>query len=150
MLAAKQAATLDVLSNGALARGHWDWLDALEYTALNEDFPLTRKTRRRAGAGDARTVDLPTGYISGTLAHPADVGISRFRCNSPFPIWFGGQAEAALARMARLADGWMTNYRTAAEGCPCHRDDSTQPGGDQAPTRTVWHRGAYPLRRWQP
>jgi hypothetical protein len=30
----------------------------------------------------------------------------------PIPIWFGGSADAAVRRAARIGDGWMTSYRS--------------------------------------
>ena len=36
----------------------------------------------------------------------------------PIPTWFGGHAEAVLRRVARLGDGWMPNYRKAADALP--------------------------------
>jgi alkanesulfonate monooxygenase SsuD/methylene tetrahydromethanopterin reductase-like flavin-dependent oxidoreductase (luciferase family) len=32
----------------------------------------------------------------------------------PIPIWFGGHADAVLERTARLGDGWLPGFRTAA------------------------------------
>jgi alkanesulfonate monooxygenase SsuD/methylene tetrahydromethanopterin reductase-like flavin-dependent oxidoreductase (luciferase family) len=31
----------------------------------------------------------------------------------PIPVWFGGTAEPALRRTARLADGWLASGRAA-------------------------------------
>ena len=36
----------------------------------------------------------------------------------PIPIWFGGNAEVALRRLARLGDGWIALHRRAAEAKP--------------------------------
>jgi alkanesulfonate monooxygenase SsuD/methylene tetrahydromethanopterin reductase-like flavin-dependent oxidoreductase (luciferase family) len=36
----------------------------------------------------------------------------------PIPLWFGGHAEPALERAARLGDGWMPNYRTPTDAQP--------------------------------
>jgi probable F420-dependent oxidoreductase len=118
VLAAKQAATLDVLSNGRLRLGIGIGWNALEYTALNEDFH-SRGKRVEEQVLVMRA--LWTSHLvtfQGHWHHLPDVGINPLPVQQPIPIWFGGQSEAALARMARLADGWMTNYRTAAEALP--------------------------------
>jgi alkanesulfonate monooxygenase SsuD/methylene tetrahydromethanopterin reductase-like flavin-dependent oxidoreductase (luciferase family) len=47
-----------------------------------------------------------------------DAGLNPLPVQRPIPLWFGGRAEAALRRIARLADGFMLNYRTFAEARP--------------------------------
>jgi probable F420-dependent oxidoreductase len=115
VLAAKQAATLDVLSNGRLRVGIGIGWNALEYTALNEDFHSRGKRVEEQVQVMRALWTSPLVTFQGHWHTLPDVGIKPLPVQQPIPIWFGGQAEAALARMARLADGWMTNYRTAAE-----------------------------------
>jgi alkanesulfonate monooxygenase SsuD/methylene tetrahydromethanopterin reductase-like flavin-dependent oxidoreductase (luciferase family) len=43
---------------------------------------------------------LWTGSFEGGLVEPKPV-------QQPLPIWFGGSAEPALRRAARMADGWI-------------------------------------------
>ena len=115
VLVAKQAATLDVLSNGRLRVGVGIGWNALEYEALNEDFH-SRGRRVEEQVQVMRALwTSPLVTFKGRWHTLPDVGIKPLPVQRPIPIWFGGQAEAALARMARLADGWMTNYRTATE-----------------------------------
>jgi hypothetical protein len=38
-----------------------------------------------------------------------DAGLNPLPVQRPIPIWFGGRAEPALRRMARLGDGWLVN-----------------------------------------
>ncbi len=118
VLAAKQAATLDVLSNGRLRVGIGIGWNALEYTALNEDFHSRGKRVEEQVQVMRALWTSPLVTFQGRWHTLPDVGIKPLPVQQPIPIWFGGQAEAALARMARLADGWMTNYRTAAEAVP--------------------------------
>jgi alkanesulfonate monooxygenase SsuD/methylene tetrahydromethanopterin reductase-like flavin-dependent oxidoreductase (luciferase family) len=47
-----------------------------------------------------------------------DAGLNPLPVQRPIPIWFGGHAEAQLCRAARLADGWMPNYRSVADARP--------------------------------
>ena len=45
-----------------------------------------------------------------------DAGLKPLPVQRPIPIWFGGREDRALERTARLADGWMTNFRSLDEG----------------------------------
>jgi alkanesulfonate monooxygenase SsuD/methylene tetrahydromethanopterin reductase-like flavin-dependent oxidoreductase (luciferase family) len=45
-------------------------------------------------------------------------GLNPLPVQRPIPLWFGGMAPAALRRMARLGDGWMTNARTPQDAAP--------------------------------
>ena len=118
VLVAKQAAALDVLSNGRLRLGVGIGWNALEYESLNENF----HTRGRRVEEQVQVMRMlwtsPLVTFKGRWHSLPDVGIKPLPVQQPIPIWFGGQSEAALERMARLADGWMTNYRTAADAKP--------------------------------
>ncbi len=117
-LVAKQAATLDVLSGGRLRLGFgigWNWV---EYIALNEDF-------HNRGRRIEEQVELlrqlwtkPLLTYSGDWHKIPDAGLNPLPVQRPIPIWFGGHAEAVLRRVARLGDGWMPNYRQAADALP--------------------------------
>jgi alkanesulfonate monooxygenase SsuD/methylene tetrahydromethanopterin reductase-like flavin-dependent oxidoreductase (luciferase family) len=47
-----------------------------------------------------------------------DAGINPLPVQRPIPVWFGGSAEQALQRIARIGDGWMVNFKTAADARP--------------------------------
>jgi probable F420-dependent oxidoreductase len=114
-LVAKQASTLDVLSGGRLRLGVGIGWNALEYTALNEDFH-TRGSRVEEQVEVMRLLwTRPLVTYQGRWHTLPDVGIKPLPVQQPIPIWFGGSAEKALQRMARIADGWMTNSRFAAD-----------------------------------
>ncbi len=117
-LAAKQAATLDVLSNGRLRLGVGIGWNETEYISLNEPF----HTRGRRIEEQVEVMRLlwtkPLVTLKGRWHTLPDVGIKPLPVRRPIPVWFGGQAEAALRRMGRIADGWMTNSRTAADARP--------------------------------
>jgi probable F420-dependent oxidoreductase len=115
VLAAKQAATLDVLSGGRFRMGiglGWNWI---EYEALNENF----KNRGHRMEEQVQVLRLlwtqPLVTFKGKWHSINDAGINPLPIQQPIPIWFGGHAEEALVRAARLGDGWMPNYRTPAE-----------------------------------
>ncbi|MCI0521900.1 MAG: LLM class F420-dependent oxidoreductase [Chloroflexi bacterium] len=113
-LAAKQAATLDVLSKGRLRLGVGLGWNAVEYSALNENF----HNRGRRIEEQAEVLRLlwtqPLVSYHGRWHHIEDAGIKPLPVQRPIPIWFGGSAPEALHRMARLGDGWMFNQRTVA------------------------------------
>src|SRR5215475_4882888 len=105
-LAAKQAATIDVLSNGRMRFGIALGWNEVEYIALNENF----KNRARRIEEQVEVLRLlwtqPLVQFNGRWHHIPDAGIKPLPIQRPIPIWFGGTADAALERAARLADGW--------------------------------------------
>ncbi|MBN1371715.1 MAG: LLM class F420-dependent oxidoreductase [Anaerolineaceae bacterium] len=118
VMAAKQAAMVDSLSGGRLRLGIGIGWNTIEYTALNENF-RNRGARLEEQIEVLRllwTQELVT--FEGKWHHIPDAGINPLPVQRPIPIWFGGQSEAALQRMARLGDGWMPLFGTAEEAAP--------------------------------
>jgi probable F420-dependent oxidoreductase len=106
-LAAKQAAEVDVLSGGRLRLGVGVGWNDVEYEALGEDFH-----RRGARLEEQITVlrALWTQEIvtfAGRFHRITEAGINPLPVQRPIPIWFGGESEAAMRRIARLGDGWI-------------------------------------------
>lgn len=117
-LVAKQAATLDVLSGGRLRLGVGLGWNPVEYQALGEDFH-TRGRRIEEQVKLLRQLwTQPLVNFTGRWHTIPDAGINPLPVQRPIPIWFGGHSEIALRRMARLGDGWMTNYRTPEAAQP--------------------------------
>ncbi len=114
-LVAKQAATLDVLCGGRLRLGvgiGWNWV---EYEGLNENFH-NRGRRLEEQVSIMRSLWTQSLVTFESRWHKInDAGINPLPIQQPIPIWFGGHAEEALKRAARLGDGWMPNYRTPQE-----------------------------------
>jgi len=117
-LVAKQAASLDVLSNGRLRLGVGLGWNAVEYTALNENF-------HNRGKRMEEQIDLmrqfwtkPLVNFTGQWHTIPDAGINPLPVQQPIPIWFGGYLDVVLRRAAKLADGWMPGFRTAVEAKP--------------------------------
>ncbi len=109
-LVAKQAATLDVLSSGRLRLGVGLGWNQVEYIALNEDF-------HNRGQRIEEQVELlrylwtqPLITFIGQWHTVPDAGLNPLPVQRPIPIWFGGHAEAALRRMAKIGDGWLVNH----------------------------------------
>ncbi|MBK8988950.1 MAG: LLM class F420-dependent oxidoreductase [Chloroflexi bacterium] len=115
VLVAKQAAELDVLSNGRFRLGIGNGWNKVEFTAMNQDFH-TRGGRIEEQVDVLRrlwTQELVT--YKGRWHDIPDAGINPLPVQRPIPLWFGGHADAVLERIARLGDGWFPNYRTAAD-----------------------------------
>jgi len=117
-LAAKQAATLDVLSGGRLRLGVGIGWNKPEFVALGKDF-------HNRGLRIEEQIELmrrlwtePLVNFSGQWATVEDSGLNPLPIQRPIPIWFGGHAEAVIRRAARLGDGWIPNYPTAEDARP--------------------------------
>ena len=117
-LVAKQAASLDVLSGGRLRLGVGLGWNEVEYTALNENFHNRGKRMDEQVALMRRLWTDPLVDFQGKWHTIPDAGLNPLPIQRPIPIWFGGNAEAALRRLARLGDGWIALHRRAAEARP--------------------------------
>jgi len=106
-LVAKQAATLDLLSGGRLRLGIGVGWNAVEYDGLNENF------RDRGARSEEQIAVLRALWSDTTVTFEgrwhtlANAGINPLPVRRPIPIWIGGGAEATLARVGRIGDGWF-------------------------------------------
>src|SRR5262244_3965701 len=122
-LVAKQAAQLDVLSGGRLRLGIGVGWNAVEFEALNERFD---NRGRRSAEQIAVLRALWTQEVvdfRGEFHRISHAGLNPMPIQRPIPIWFGVGSrdqprppEAALRRIARLADGWSPNFAPDTEG----------------------------------
>ncbi len=117
-LVAKQAATLDVLSGGRLRLGVGLGWNVVEYAALSQDFHTRGRRMEEQVVLMRQLWTQPLVNFSGKWHTIPDAGLNPLPVQRPIPIWFGGTADEALRRMARLADGWLVNQRTAADARP--------------------------------
>jgi len=107
VLAAKQAAQVDVLSGGRLRFGIGIGWNPVEYEALGADFK-NRGVRCEEQVEVLRklwTEELVT--FTGRWHKIVDAGINPLPVQRPIPIWFGGSDDRALRRLAKLGDGWF-------------------------------------------
>jgi probable F420-dependent oxidoreductase len=107
VLAAKQAAALDVLSGGRLRFGVGIGWNPVEYEALGENFK-NRGQRLEEQIEVLRklwTQELVS--FEGRWHKITDAGIKPLPLQRPIPIWFGGSDERALRRLGKLGDGWF-------------------------------------------
>ena len=107
VLAAKQAATLDVLSGGRFTLGVGIGWSADEFAALG--VPFTRRAQRTAEyaavmrtlwADDAASFDGEFTRFEAVRVYPKPVRARRI------PIVMGGNSDPALQRVAAFGDGW--------------------------------------------
>jgi len=122
-LVAKQAAQIDVLSGGRLRLGIGVGWNAVEFEALNETF----ENRGRRSAEQIAVLRAlwtqPVVDFRGEFHRISHAGLNPMPIQRPIPIWFGVGSrdqpvppEAALRRIARLADGWSPNFAPDTQG----------------------------------
>ncbi|MFQ5942286.1 MAG: LLM class F420-dependent oxidoreductase [Anaerolineales bacterium] len=118
VLAAKQAATLDVLSGGRLRLGVGIGWNEPEYIALGKNF-------HDRGRRIEEQIELmrilwtePLVNFSGQWDRVEDSGMNPLPIQQPIPIWFGGHADPAIRRAARLGDGWLPTYLSVDDAKP--------------------------------
>jgi probable F420-dependent oxidoreductase len=116
VLAAKQAACLDVLCQGRFRLGIGVGWNEVEFTGLNEDF----HNRGRRSEEQVRVMQAlwrePHVTFEGRWHKIEDAGINPRPPSGKVPVWFGGHHDRTLERIAKLGDGWMPNaYLPGAE-----------------------------------
>jgi probable F420-dependent oxidoreductase len=106
-LVAKQAAALDVLSNGRLRLGVGIGWNPVEYEALGMNFK--NRARRFEEQIDLmrRLWTEPVVTYRGTYHTITAAGLNPLPVQRPIPIWIGASAEAPIKRAARIADGFQ-------------------------------------------
>ena len=108
-LVAKQVATIDILTGGKTRLGIGTGWNDIEYQALGENF------RNRGRRMEEQVTLLRTLWSDADVTfegewHTVDhAGLVPLPVQRPIPIWFGGRAEVALRRAARMGDGYMPN-----------------------------------------
>jgi probable F420-dependent oxidoreductase len=114
VLAAKQAAEVDLLSGGRLKLGIGLGWNRVEMEALGMDFTTRGRRLEEQVELLRRLWTEPLVDFQGEFHSLPKVGLN------PLPgrqilIWMGGTAEKAKLRAARIADGWMMNTPTEAD-----------------------------------
>jgi probable F420-dependent oxidoreductase len=117
-LVAKQAAEVDILSGGRLRLGVGLGWNQVEFIALGENFHNRGRRIEEQVEVLRRLWTQPLVEYQGRWHSIQDAGINPLPVQRPIPLWFGGRAEPALRRIARLADGWMPAYRSPADARP--------------------------------
>lgn len=107
VLVAKQAASLDVLSGGRFRFGVGIGWNAMEYTALNENF--SNRGRRSEEQVELMQALWSERHVTfkGQWHDVDDAGINPRPSSGRIPLWFGGHADVTLKRIAKWGDGWV-------------------------------------------
>jgi probable F420-dependent oxidoreductase len=106
-LLAKQAAEVDILTNGHFRLGLGVGWNSVEYDALGQDF-TTRGQREEEQIGLLRQLWTDrTVSFAGRFDRVNGAGLAPLPVQRPIPIWLGGQSSATYRRIGRLADGWF-------------------------------------------
>ena len=122
-LVAKQAAAVDVLSNGRLRLGIGVGWNHVEYEALNRNF---RDRGRRSEEQIALMRELWTKDVvdfRGRWHRVDNAGINPLPVQRPIPVWLGAGSSSSplppppvLRRIATVSDGWFPNFEPAQPG----------------------------------
>jgi probable F420-dependent oxidoreductase len=106
-LLAKQAAEVDILSEGRFRLGLAVGWNSVEYEALGQDFS-TRGKRLEEQIGLLRRLWTERSVTyEGTFDRTVGAGLAPPAMQRPIPIWIGGSSPVTYRRMGRLADGWF-------------------------------------------
>lgn len=114
-LVAKQAAEVDLLSEGRLRLGVGLGWNQVEYEALGQDFG-TRGSRMEEQVGLLRRLwTEPSITFEGAFDKVTGAGLAPLPVQRPIPVWFGAQSPRAYRRAGRLADGWFPQVSPGPE-----------------------------------
>ena len=116
-LVAKQAAEVDILSEGKLRLGVGIGWNAVELEALGMNFHDRGKRFEEQIALMRRLWTEPVVTFEGRYHRLVEVGLNPLPVQRPIPIWIGATVERALQRAAQMADGWFPQ-RPLAGGWP--------------------------------
>jgi probable F420-dependent oxidoreductase len=110
-LVAKQAAELDLLTEGRFRLGVGLGWNAVEYEALGKDF--TNRGRRVAEqvALLRRLWTEQSVTFEGDYETVTGAGLCPLPVQRPIPVWFGAASRRAYERVGQLADGWFPQMR---------------------------------------
>ncbi len=106
-LVAKQAAEVDLLTNGRFRLGVGLGWNAVEYEALDKTFTNRGPRMSEQIALLRRLWTEPSVNHDGQFERVTGAGLAPLPVQQPIPIWIGGQSAPAYRRIGRLADGWF-------------------------------------------
>jgi len=117
VLVAKQAAEVDVLSQGRLRLGIGIGWNQVEYEGLNENFHNRGKRSEEQVEVLRQLWTSPVVTFKGNWHNIDAAGIKPLPIQRPIPIYFGGgRNDSVLKRIARLGDGWLPQTAPDEQG----------------------------------
>lgn len=106
-LVAKQAAEVDLLTQGRFRLGVGIGWNAVEYEALGEDFG-TRGARSEEQIALMRRLWTERSVtFEGRFDRVTGAGLAPLPVQRPIPVWIGTAAVKGHERIGRIADGWF-------------------------------------------
>ena len=106
-LVAKQAAEVDLLSDGRFRLGIGVGWNAVEYEALGEDFGNRGKRSAEQIELLRRLWTEQSVTFAGDFHTVTGAGIAPLPVQRPIPVWVGAASPPGYKRAGRLADGWF-------------------------------------------
>jgi probable F420-dependent oxidoreductase len=106
-LVAKQAAEVDLLSDGRFRLGVGVGWNAVEYEALGEDFGNRGKRSAEQVRLLRRLWTEQSVTFDGEFHNVTGAGIAPLPVQRPIPVWVGAASAPGYKRAGRLADGWF-------------------------------------------
>ena len=106
-LVAKQAAEVDLLSEGRFRLGIGVGWNAVEYEALGEDFGNRGKRSAEQITLLRRLWTEQSVTFDGEFHKVTGAGIAPLPVQRPIPVWIGAASAPGFKRAGRLADGWF-------------------------------------------
>jgi probable F420-dependent oxidoreductase len=148
VLAAKQAAEVDLLTEGRFRFGVGIGWNAVEYEALGKEF------HDRGRRFDEQILLLRKLWTEQSITFDGEydrvtaAGIAPLPVQRPIPLWVGAQSPRAYERVGRLADGWFPQMGPGEEYdealASIHaaaRAAGRDPGSIQIEARVQYHAG---------
>lgn len=114
-LVAKQAAEVDLLTEGRFRLGVGLGWNAVEYEALGKVFSNRGVRMDEQIALLRRLWTEPAVTFDGEFERVTAAGLAPMPVQRPIPIWVGATAPPALRRVGRLADGWFPQVPPGAK-----------------------------------
>jgi probable F420-dependent oxidoreductase len=107
VLAAKQAAQVDIFSGGRFRLGVGVGWNKVELEGMGENFGNRGKRVAEQVRLMQRLWTEELVKFDGDYHKIDDAGLNPLPVQRPIPVWFGGRADAMIERMAELGAGWM-------------------------------------------
>jgi probable F420-dependent oxidoreductase len=160
VLAAKQAAEVDVLTGGKFRLGVGIGWNRVEYEALGQDFSTRGKRLEEQITLLRRLWTEQTVTFTGAFDRITGAGLAPLPVQRPIPVWVGGQSPPAYRRAGRLADGWFPQVAPGPQLDEARRivaEGAAEAGRDPASLgmegRLSWQQDqdklAAAMRQWQ-
>jgi probable F420-dependent oxidoreductase len=160
VLAAKQAAEVDVLTGGKFRLGVGIGWNRVEYEALGQDFSTRGKRLEEQITLLRRLWTEQTVTFTGAFDRITGAALAPLPVQRPIPVWVGGQSPPAYRRAGRLADGWFPQVAPGPQLDEARRivaEGAAEAGRDPASLgmegRISWQQDqdklAAAMRQWQ-